>query len=52
MEVINFAEEDLTRALRKLTGGQGPDVGIEAVGMHYAKSFIAKVRRRSTNPPS
>src|SRR5687768_5266280 len=32
-EVLNYAETDVTDALRALTGGQGPDACIDAVGL-------------------
>jgi threonine dehydrogenase-like Zn-dependent dehydrogenase len=32
-EVLNYAEVDLPEALRSLTGGQGPDACIDAVGL-------------------
>ena len=44
-QTINFAQEDLHRTLLDMTGGSGPDVGVEAVGMHYTKSVLSKVRR-------
>ncbi len=43
VEVVDFAEEDLHQRLKELTGGPGPDVGIAAIGMHYAKSILSKV---------
>lgn len=43
VQTINFAQEDLHKTLLDLTGGLGPDVGVEAVGMHYTKSIISKV---------
>jgi threonine dehydrogenase-like Zn-dependent dehydrogenase len=44
-QTINFAQEDLHKTLLDMTGGSGPDVGVEAVGMHYTKSVISKVHQ-------
>jgi hypothetical protein len=44
-QTINFAQEDLHRTLLDMTGGSGPDVGVEAVGMHYTKSVLSKVHQ-------
>lgn len=48
MQTVNFAQMDLHKALNEMTGGSGPDVGIETVGMHYAKSSISKVLQAVT----
>jgi NADPH:quinone reductase-like Zn-dependent oxidoreductase len=47
-QTVNFAKVDLHQTLLDMTGGSGPDVGVEAVGMHYTKSIISKVRWRLT----
>ena len=44
-QTINFAQEDLHKTLLDMTGGSGPDVGVEAVGMHYTKSILSKVHQ-------
>lgn len=43
IHIINFAKEKVYDALRKLFPN-GPDVGIDAVGMHYAKSLANKAQ--------
>ena len=49
-QTINFAQEDLHKTLLDMTGGSGPDVGVEAVGMHYTKSIISKVHAHAVGP--
>jgi alcohol dehydrogenase len=41
-ETINIKENDAVEVLRKLTGGRGPDVCIDAVGMEADRSFLDK----------
>src|SRR3712207_9406180 len=42
-ETIDFSATDVMAELREQTGGRGPDVCIEAVGMEAAESGVAGV---------
>lgn len=45
VETINFdLDKDVTKKLKEITDGRGPDVGIEAVGLHYTKSLAHKIQ--------
>ena len=39
-------QEQVPKALHELLGREAPDVGIEAVGVHYVKSMLHKVGSR------
>ena len=44
VEVLNFdVDKDVTKKLKEMTT-HGPDVGIEAVGLHYTKSLSHKIQ--------
>ncbi|WP_210505246.1 zinc-dependent alcohol dehydrogenase [Naasia sp. SYSU D00057] len=58
-EVLDYSEEDVLPALRELTGGRGPDVCIEAVGMEahrpgldYAYDQVKQQLRLQTDRPT
>jgi threonine dehydrogenase-like Zn-dependent dehydrogenase len=43
VQTINFEKQNVKDALTEMTG-DGPDVGIEAVGFHYTKELSSKIQ--------
>ena len=41
VQTINFEKQNVKETLTEMTG-DGPDVGIEAVGFHYTKELSSK----------
>ncbi|EIE21552.1 GroES-like protein [Coccomyxa subellipsoidea C-169] len=42
VETLNFKEKKVPEALKEMMGPYAPDVSIEAVGIHYCKSWVHK----------